>query len=62
MKVTALSGMWWAADYLYGKKPLPRKEDQHPTGSFKEILDQKMTQIGGKTCGKNSESLIQQRR
>jgi len=58
MVIAPLSGVWQAADYLLGNKPLPRGSRKPSSGEFKDILDEEMKkQKGGKTlCSISLES------
>ena len=42
--IKQIGGMMWAADILYGKKPIPTyKYRHHDNGEFKKLLDAEMT-------------------
>lgn len=52
-----VSGIWWAADYLYGRKPLPKKKQKNKESEFKEVFENecnKQRTVDGldKDCGK----------
>ena len=58
MVIAPLSGVWQAADYLLGNKPLPKGSRKPSSGEFKDILDEEMKkQKGGQIlCSTNSEN------
>lgn len=66
MRIEAMAGAWWAADYLCGRKPIAARESNKatPAKPFAATLDEKMERIneGGALCLKNSESLTLMRR
>lgn len=48
MRVEALSGLYCATDYMRrSRERIEKPEDKHPTGAFKQILDQKMAELRG---------------